>query len=152
MTMHRRTVVKAMLACGALVGLGAVIPGVAFAARNKDAFGSDDQTKAMQALFDGEPADSTDIVLKAPSIAENGAVVPVTVSTEMANVESISIFVADNPTPLVAEFMIPAGTEAKVATRIRMGKTSTITAVVKADGKLFSTARETKVTIGGCGG
>lgn len=152
MTMHRRTVVKAMLACGALVGLGAVIPGVAFAARNKDAFGSDDQVKAMQALFDAEPADSPDIVLKAPSIAENGAVVPVTVSTEMTNVESISIFVADNPTPLVAEFMIPAGTEAKVATRIRMGKTSTITAVVKADGKLFSTARETKVTIGGCGG
>lgn len=152
MTMHRRTVVKAMLACSALVGLGAVIPGAAFAARNKDAFSSDDQVKAMQALFDVEPANSTDIVLKAPSIAENGAVVPVTVSTEMANVESISIFVADNPTPLVAEFMIPAGTQASVATRIRMGKTSTITAVVKADGKLFSTARETKVTIGGCGG
>jgi sulfur-oxidizing protein SoxY len=64
----------------------------------------------------------------------------------------MSIFVENNPTPLVVEFMVPAGTEADVATRLRMGKTSNVTAVVKADGKLYSASKEVKVTIGGCGG
>jgi len=70
----------------------------------------------------------------------------------MAGVESMSIFVENNPNPLVAEFLIPAGTDADVSTRLRMGKTSKVTAVVKANGKLYSASKEVKVTIGGCGG
>lgn len=150
--MNRRTVVKAIATGGALIGASVLMPRLAMAAWNKDAFGSDNQAGAMKALLGGEPAASSEVNLKAPSIAENGAVVPVTVRTDMANVETISLFVEGNPTPLVAEFAIPAGTKAQVSTRIRMGKTSNITAVVKADGKLYSASQETKVTIGGCGG
>jgi sulfur-oxidizing protein SoxY len=150
--MNRRTAIKAIATGGALIGVSVLMPRLAMAAWNKDAFGADNQGGAMKALLGGEPTASADVNLKAPSIAENGAVVPVTVKTTAANVESISIFVEGNPTPLVAEFSIPAGTKAEVSTRIRMGKTSNITAVVKADGKLMSASQETKVTIGGCGG
>ena len=90
--------------------------------------------------------------LKAPDIAENGAVVPVTVSSGIANVESIAIIVDDNPSPLTAVFELGADAIADVSTRIKMGKTSTVLAVVKADGKLYGTQTEVKVTIGGCGG
>lgn len=150
--MNRRKVIKALATGGALIGVSVLMPSLAFAGWNKEAFGSDNQSGAMKALLGAEPTESADVNLKAPSIAENGAVVPVTVKTTAANVESISIFVEGNPTPLVAEFLIPAGTQAEVSTRIRMGKTSKITAVVKADGQLLSASQETKVTIGGCGG
>lgn len=150
--MNRRTVIKAVATGGALIGAGVLMPRLAMAAWNTDAFKADNQGAAMKALLGAEPSASSDVSLKAPSIAENGAVVPVTVKTSAANVESISLFVEGNPTPLVAEFMIPAGTAPQISTRIRMGKTSVITAVVKADGKLMSASQETKVTIGGCGG
>ena len=150
--MNRRKVIKALATGGALIGASVLMPGLAFAGWNKEAFSSENQSMAMKALLGAEPSESAEINLKAPSIAENGAVVPVTVKTGAANVESISIFVEGNPTPLVAEFMIPTGTKAEVSTRIRMGKTSNITAVVKADGQLLSASQETKVTIGGCGG
>jgi sulfur-oxidizing protein SoxY len=87
-----------------------------------------------------------------PEIAENGAVVPVTVSTTLADVESISIVVKNNPRPLVASFEIPAGTLPDVSSRIKMGETSDVTAVVKTADGLYSTSRQVKVTIGGCGG
>ena len=64
----------------------------------------------------------------------------------------MSIFIEGNPNPLAAEFIIPAGTDADVSTRVGMGKTSRVTAVVKAGGKLYSASKEVKVTIGGCGG
>lgn len=150
--MNRRKVIKALATGGALIGVSVLMPGLALAEWNKEAFSSDNQTAAMKALLGAEPTESADVHLKAPSIAENGAVVPVTVKTAAANVESISLFVEGNPTPLVAEFLIPTGTLAEVSTRIRMGKTSKITAVVKADGQLLSASQETKVTIGGCGG
>lgn len=152
MAVTRRTFVRAMLAFGSLAGLGVLTPGKAFAARNLDAFQAPTQTEALQALFSEVPEPSTEVTLKVPRIATDGAVVPVTVQTSLAAVETISIFVAENPAPLIAEFMIPAGTEAKVATRVYMRQTSTITAVVKAGGKLYSAEKLTRVTEGGCGG
>lgn len=152
MSMNRRSVVKAIAAGGALIGASVLMPRIAMAAWTTKAFKAEDQATAMQELLGGTPEESADVSLKAPDIAENGAVVPVTVRSSLANVESMSIFVEDNPTPLVAEFIIPAGTEAEVSTRLRMGKTSKVTAVVKADGKLYSAVKEVKVTIGGCGG
>lgn len=153
MSMSRRTIVKAIATGGALLGASVLMPRVALAAWSEKAFRAEDQTTAMNELLGNSPvAESADVTLKAPDIAENGAVVPVTVRTSMANVESISIFVANNPNPLVAEFVVPAGTDANVSTRLRMGKTSQVTAVVKADGKYYSAAKEVKVTIGGCGG
>lgn len=152
MSMNRRSVVKAIAAGGALVGASVLMPRVAMAAWTTKAFEAEDQATAMKELLGGSAEASAEVTLKAPDIAENGAVVPVTVRSSMSGVESMSIFVENNPTPLVAEFMIPAGTDADVSTRLRMGKTSKVTAVVKANGKLYSASKEVKVTIGGCGG
>ena len=152
MSMNRRSVVKAIAAGGALVGASVLMPRIAMAAWTTKAFEAEDQAKAMNELLGGAAEESAEVTLKAPDIAENGAVVPVTVRSSMAGVESMSIFVENNPNPLVAQFMIPAGTDADVSTRLRMGKTSKVTAVVKANGKLYSASKEVKVTIGGCGG
>ena len=148
----RRSVLKAVFTGGAIAGLGVMMPKVALAAWNKAAFDTDNQDTAMGALYDSAPAASAEVNLKAPDIAENGAVVPVTVSSAMADVKSIAVFVEGNPNPLAAQFMIPAGTKAEVSCRIRMGKTSAVTAVVETASGIFSASKEVKVTIGGCGG
>ncbi|MGE0803577.1 MAG: thiosulfate oxidation carrier protein SoxY [Lautropia sp.] len=108
----------------------------------------DDAFKALG----GKPADSKDITITAPDIAENGAVVPITVSTTLPKAQEIYIVVEKNPQPLVATFSIPDGTEPTVSTRAKMGQSSNVYAIVKADGKLYGTFKETKVTLGGCGG
>jgi len=87
-----------------------------------------------------------------PDIAENGAVVPVGATSKLPNTTEIYLIVEKNPTPLSAAFFIPAGTAADVQTRLKMGQSTNVVAVVKADGKLFSATKETKVTLGGCGG
>ncbi|MFW1677183.1 thiosulfate oxidation carrier protein SoxY [Pontibacter sp. JAM-7] len=152
MSIKRRAVIKAIAAGSALVGFGVLLPRLAYAAWNEQAFRAKDQANAMQELFGAEPELSAEITLKAPDIAENGAVVPVTVSSTLTGVESISLFVEHNPTPLVMQCLIPEGTDANISTRIRMGKTSKVTAVVQAEDKLYSAVKEVKVTIGGCGG
>ena len=90
--------------------------------------------------------------LDAPEIAENGAVVPISVSSTLADVTSIAILVPENPFPLTAAYKIPAGTSPMVGNRIKMAKTSKVVAVVEAGGKLYSATKEVKVTVGGCGG
>ncbi len=153
MNKQRRLILKTLMQGGAALGALVAAPGAALAAWVESAFTAKSMDEAMKNLLGGNNAQDSDKVrLEAPAIAENGAVVPIKVSSSLSNVESISIFVKNNPTPLVASFDIPPGTEPKVAVRIRMGKTSPITAVVKAGGKLYSTTKETKVTIGGCGG
>ena len=84
--------------------------------------------------------------------AENGAVVPVSVTTSIDGASSISLFADKNATPLTAEFTLGPSTEGYVSTRIKMGKTANVVAVVKAGDKLYSSSKEVKVTIGGCGG
>jgi len=138
---------------GSAACLTLLTPISAFAAWATDAFNATEPEDAFKHLLGStDLIDSDDVKLKAPKIAENGGAVPVSVKTSLKNVESISIFVKDNPQPLTASFNIPAGTIADVSTRIRLAQTSTITVVVKADGKLFSKSQVVKVTIGGCGG
>ena len=114
------------------------------------------QSAAAQAMTDLLGTDQTtpsdQIMLKVPQIAENGAVVPVTVTSTLENVESISIVVANNPRPLVATFELPPGTLPDLSSRIKMGQTSDVMAVVKTNTGIFSTSKQVKVTIGGCGG
>jgi sulfur-oxidizing protein SoxY len=107
---------------------------------------------AIQALY-GRTAEKSDKVkMDAPEIAENGAVVPISVTTSLPEVTSISILVAENPNALAASYRIPAGTMPSVANRLKMAKTSNVIAIVEAGGKLYSASKEVKVTIGGCGG
>ncbi len=153
MNNQRRLILKTLMQGGVALGALVAAPGAALAAWMESAFKAKDMGEAMKNLLGSTDAQESDKVrLETPAIAENGAVVPIKVSSSLPNVESISIFVKNNPTPLVASFEIPEGTAPKVAVRIRMGKTSPVTAVVKAGGKLYSTTKETKVTIGGCGG
>lgn len=95
---------------------------------------------------------SNDVAIVSAEIAENGAVVPVSISSAIANTEYMAILVEKNPNPLATAFNIPAGTKADIKTRIKMGETSNVFAIVKADGKWFAASKEIKVTLGGCGG
>jgi sulfur-oxidizing protein SoxY len=117
------------------------------------AFGAKSVEDAFTALLgSGTSEESADINIKAPDIAENGAVVPVTVESGIDGIESISIVAAGNATPLVASFLLGEGAVGFCSTRIKMGKTANVIAAVKAGDKIYSTAKEVKVTIGGCGG
>ena len=120
---------------------------------NRAAFDTHSPAEAMQALGSVEAKQSKDIVfLQTPEIAENGAVVPVGVISNIAKTESIAILIEKNPNPLAAVFDIPPGTEPAISTRVKMAQTSNIYALVRADGRYFLATKEVKVTLGGCGG
>jgi sulfur-oxidizing protein SoxY len=156
MNQNRRVLLKGTLAAGATgiaISAGLLTPKAALAAWPKAAFEAKDTKAALEAsLGSSSTTESGDIKLKAPDIAENGAVVPITVTSNIAGTEAISVVVAENGTPLAATFNLGATTTGEVSTRIKMGKTSDVIAVVKAGGKLYSTSKNVKVTIGGCGG
>ena len=156
MNQNRRVLLKGTFAAGATgiaISAGLLTPKAALAAWPKAAFEAKETNAALQAsLGSSSTTESSDIKLKAPDIAENGAVVPITVTSNIASTESISIIVTENGTPLAATFNLGASTKGFVSTRIKMGKTSDVIAVVKAGGKLYSTSKNVKVTIGGCGG
>ncbi len=140
----------------ALVGLGNPSFSFALAAANdkypEDAFKQKSESDAIKSLY-GKTAEASDKVkLDAPEIAENGAVVPISVTTTLADVTSISFLVSENPNALAASYKIPSGTAPSVANRLKMAKTSNVIAIVEAGGKLYSATKEVKVTLGGCGG
>ena len=119
---------------------------------NKTAFDMKTVADALRALGAQSPAASEAVVIRAPDIAENGAVVPVAVESRLANTESIALLIEKNPQPLAASFTLPAGTESSVSTRVKMGQSSDVYAVVKAEGKYYVAKKEIKITLGGCGG
>jgi sulfur-oxidizing protein SoxY len=137
-----------------LVGIPFAVPAIA-AANDKypeEAFRQKSDADAIKALY-GKPHEASDKVkLDAPEIAENGAVVPVSVTTSLADVTSIAFFVSENPSALAASYQIPAGTVPSVANRLKMAKTCNVIAIVESSGKLYSATKEVKVTVGGCGG
>jgi sulfur-oxidizing protein SoxY len=135
------------------VSAGLSLPKRAWAAWNQQAFRSKTTSEALNQVHGSESMiDSDKIFMKAPDIAENGAVVPITIQADLPNVESISLLVDENPNPLAAHYQVGKGLRPYVSTRIKMGKTSAVHAVVKADGQLMKATKEIKVTIGGCGG
>ena len=155
--MKRRSFLKGTLATGVAavaVNAGLLTPSTVLADWNAKAFGAKTTDDALNALYgSASAADSGDVKLKAPAIAENGAVTPVTVdATGIDGVESISILASKNPVPMCCEYTFAAGAMGYVSTRIKMGQTMNVIAVVKAGGKLLKAEQEVKVTIGGCGG
>jgi sulfur-oxidizing protein SoxY len=140
----------------ALVGLGNIPFESAFAAANdkypEDAFKQKGDADAIKSLYGATAEASDKVKLDAPEIAENGAVVPISVTTTLENVTSISFLVSENPNALAASYKIPEGTMPSVANRLKMQKTSNVIAIVEAGGKLYSATKEVKVTVGGCGG
>jgi len=152
----RRILLKGSLSAsvlGVAVGAGLLAPGRVLAAWPEKAFNTKSMPDMLQELMGaGATEESGDIKIKAPDIAENGAVVPVTVSTSIANAESIAIIAVNNPAPLIASYDLGESTEGFVSTRLKMGKSGDVIAVVKSGGKLYSAKKGVKVTIGGCGG
>ena len=151
----RRNVLKGAAGAGAVavaVAAGLLKPTQAMAAWNKNAFEAKNVGDVLKGLGASSPADSKDITIKAPDIAENGAVVPVEVTSNIADTTSIAIIAEKNGTPLVGNYNLVGGAVGFISTRIKMGQTSLVRAVVSAGGKSYTTAKEVKVTIGGCGG
>ena len=148
----RRTLLRTAGSC-LLVAAGLLRPIRALAAEwNKAGFDAKGLAEALKSIGAVTSIESKGILIKAPEIAENGAVVPVEVTSKIPNTQSIAILADKNPFPLIASFDLMDGAEGFVSTRIKMGQTSQIRAIVKADGKVYSASREVKVTIGGCGG
>jgi sulfur-oxidizing protein SoxY len=156
MNQSRRRALKAGGGAGVLALLcaaGVVSPRDVLAqSGNQAAFAMKTVPEAMRALGAQAPAVSAAIQIKAPEIAENGAVVPIAIESKLPGTESITLLIEKNPNPLAASFTIPAGTEPNVSTRVKIGESSDVYALVKADGKFYMAKKEIKITLGGCGG
>ncbi len=151
----RRNILKGASGAGAVavaVAAGLIAPARVLAATPRAAFEAKGMADAMKNLGVAAPADSKDITIKAPDIAENGAVVPVEVTSNIAGTSGIAILAEKNATPLVADFDFTGGAQGFISTRIKMANTSLVRAIVTAGGKTYTAAKEVKVTIGGCGG
>ena len=155
MNRFRRGFLKLAGGLGALAAAGGTAllrPMAAWAAPwNKAGFESKAFADALKSLGAASATESRDITITAPDIAENGAVVPIAVTSRIPGTQQISILAEKNPFPLAATFDIAGGGEGHVSVRIKMGQTSDVWAVVKADGRFFSAKREVKITVGGCG-
>jgi sulfur-oxidizing protein SoxY len=152
MNIRRRTFIAIAGKAAALAALGLLTPLRGWGASwNKQAFESKALADALKGIGAGNMIESKDIAITAPDIAENGAVVPVAVTSKVPNTQSISILAEKNPFPLAATFDVANGAEPYASVRIKMGQTSNVRAVVKADGRFYTSAKEVKVTVGGCG-
>jgi sulfur-oxidizing protein SoxY len=156
MNQLRRAFLKNAGAVGSVaiaIATGLLKPVAAFAAAwNSLAFTAKDPADAIKHAGYGGATESSDIVIKAPDIAENGAVVPVSATSNIPGTTSMAIFAEKNPAPLIAIFEFSGGIEPNISTRIKMAKTSIVRVSVQAGGKNYTNSREVKVTIGGCGG
>jgi len=156
MDMKRRQVIRtggAMAIFGLFAAAGLARPGTAFAERNAAAFAAKSVQDAFKAVGASGVVQTTQVNWgSTPTIAENGAVVPVTVTSNIPKTESIAILIEKNPNSLAAQFEFPQGTDPTVTTRVKMGESSNVHALVKADGKYYVSTQEIKVTLGGCGG
>jgi sulfur-oxidizing protein SoxY len=156
MNTARREALKSGGGLSLLALLGAagwLTPEAAHADWNKAAFETKTLDETVKALGGTGSTASKDIAfVSTPDIAENGAVVPIGVTSSIPKTERIAILVEKNPNVLAASFDIPAGTEPAVTTRVKMGQSSNVYALVKADGKYYVAQKEIKVTLGGCGG
>jgi len=152
MNQRRRALLATAGGAGAFATLGLLAPGRARAAAwNKPGFEAKAAGDAIRNLGAANLTESKDIAITAPDIAENGAVVPVAVTSRIPNTQTISIIAEKNPFPLAATFDMANGAEGYASVRIKMGQTSNVRAVVKADGRFYTAVKEVKVTVGGCG-
>jgi sulfur-oxidizing protein SoxY len=137
----------------AAIAAGLLKPGQVLAASwNKSAFDAKTLAEAIKTLGYAGAAESKDIQVKAPDIAENGAVVPIDITSNIPGTQTISVLIEKNPFPFAASFDFSNGALPYVALRAKIGESSNIRVVVAAAGKFYMTSKEVKVTIGGCGG
>ena len=149
----RRDVLTTSGKLAAMLAAAGLLPSVSQAAWSKSAFEAKTMADAAKALGGGAPAESKDVVITGPDIAENGAVVPVGCSTSLAGVKSMALMVEKNPNVLAAVFEVSDSVDSDFSTRVKMGRSSNVYAVaVMNDGRVLYAGKEIKVTLGGCGG
>lgn len=148
----RRRALRLLGTTAGVLGAILLVPLRVLAEWNNAAFDATAVADAIKAIGAGNITQSDGIDLKAPEIAENGAIVPVEVTSRLPGTQSVWIIADKNPQPLVAEFTFTEASEPFVSTRIKMSESSRIRVIVKASGKFYETVRDVKVTIGGCGG
>lgn len=136
----------------AALAIGLVRPLAALAAWNKDAFGAKTAADALKNLGVPNATPSGDLHIEAPQIAENGAVVPIEISSNIPGTTALIVVIEKNPFPLTARFDFKEGALPFVKVNVKMGETSDVRVIAEAGGKHFSASKEIKVTIGGCGG
>jgi sulfur-oxidizing protein SoxY len=149
----RRTLLRVTTgALGMALAIGLLTPLRALAGTwNRTGFDSKALTDALKSIGATNSVDSPDILIKAPEIAENGAIVPIEVVSRLPNTRFIAILAEKNPFPLIGTFDLRDGAEGFISTRVKLGETSRVRVIVKADDKVYGATREVKVTIGGCG-
>ena len=153
--MKRRVFLKASLAAGAVgvvAGAGLLTPRAVLAAWNEAAFQAEAIGDALKEGLGSEAmTDSTEVTIDAPDNPENGAVVPVAVTTTLSGVQSIALLVEKNVRPLCGVFHLGKRAKPEVSIRVKVGESADVIAVVKSGDKLYSARKAVKVTIGGCG-
>jgi sulfur-oxidizing protein SoxY len=136
----------------AALAIGLLRPLAALAAWNQEAFGAKTPGDALKGLGVPNAAPSTDVHIEAPQIAENGAVVPIEISSDIPGTSALIVLIEKNPFPLTARFDFKEGALPFVKVNVKMGETSDVRVIAEAGGKHYSATKEIKVTIGGCGG
>ena len=136
----------------AALAIGLTRPLAALAAWNKEAFGAKSAADALKNLGVPNAAPSGDLHIEAPQIAENGAVVPIEISSSIPGTSALIVVIEKNPFPLAARFDFKDGALPFVKVNVKMGDTSDVRVIAEAGGRHFSASKEIKVTIGGCGG
>ena len=151
MQTRREVLKRSSMVAALLLGAG-LLPGAALAYQ-KNAFEAKSMEDAFKALGLPMPVESAEVTLTAPDIAENGAVVPMTMASSLSGVKKMLLLVEKNPSPLIAQFMVNPAVDIQYQTRAKMGESCDVYAVaVMQDGKTFFARKEVKVTLGGCGG
>jgi sulfur-oxidizing protein SoxY len=151
--MNRRAMLSHSAKVATLLATAGLLPQAAHAAYNAAAFEIKTMAELAKALGGGAPTESKDVTITGPDIAENGAVVPVGVSTTLPGVKRLLVLVEKNPSVLSAMFDVSDAVDANFATRVKMGQSSNVYGVaMMADGKVLFAQKEVKVTLGGCGG
>ena len=144
---------RAFLKLLSLMAAAGLLPAPAHAEEwNQAAFAAKSVDDVVTLLGGSAPQQSDQVILNGPEIAENGAVVPLEITSQVPNTESIAILIEKNPNTLAATFTIPPGTLPDIQTRVKMNETCNVYALIRSDGKFFYAAKEIKVTLGGCGG
>ncbi|MCK5725813.1 MAG: thiosulfate oxidation carrier protein SoxY [Thiotrichaceae bacterium] len=149
--MKRRAFIKGTVVAGLASGAVSLTPS-AFAEWAKENFEAKDLDSALEGIKAKNAEQSDKVKIKAPEIAENGMVVPITVTSEIEGTTKISVVISENPTPLVAVYTFGEGAVPAVKNRVKMGKSSDVIAIVNAGDKIYTNKVTVKVTKGGCGG
>jgi sulfur-oxidizing protein SoxY len=149
----RRLVLTQSAQVAAMLAAVGLMPQLALAAYDASAFEAKNMAELMKALGGSAPAESKDVTITGPDIAENGAVVPLGASSALPGVKRMLLLVEKNPAMLAALFDVTDSVEANFSTRVKMGQSSNVFAVAMMnDGRVLYAAKEVKVTLGGCGG